>query len=431
MGSVYRRRKKLWIRYKAADGKWTQDATKFEVGQEREARKLLKKVEARIAAGEALGIKKGPVTVGEYAGRWLEERKALGIDDSQNDESRFRLHIRPAIGSMPIEDVRPRHIRDLILDLRAAKQLAPKTIRNVYSVLKALFRDAQLCDLVDTSPCILTKYQLGENVDKNPEWRSTAIYTREELEQLISDERVPWDRRVLYALEGIGGLRHGEAAGLRWKHYDASAKPLGRLLIATSYDKGRTKTQQPRAMPVHSVLAAMLAEWRLGGWVEVMGHHPEADDLVVPLPEGPRTPLGKMRTRHDSFKRLREDLKVLGFRHRRGHDLRRTMISLARIDGARKDLLELCTHTPRKRDKAIDVYTEFPWESLCAEIAKLDIKRLHLDNVVTLTATGTSPGAQTVQLPEISSALATRLATRSANRPILKGKFGGGAGNRT
>jgi hypothetical protein len=46
------------------------------------------------------------------------------------------------------------------------------------------------------------------------------------------------------------------------------------------------------------------------------------------------------------------------------------MISLARRDGALKDILELCTHTPSKRH-TIDLYTEFEWEDLCAEVAKL------------------------------------------------------------
>jgi hypothetical protein len=41
------------------------------------------------------------------------------------------------------------------------------------------------------------------------------------------------------------------------------------------------------------------------------------------------------------------DLPALGMRPRRGHDLRWTFISLAREDGARRDLLEPITHVPR------------------------------------------------------------------------------------
>jgi hypothetical protein len=82
-----------------------------------------------------------------------------------------------------------------------------------------------------------------------------------------------------------------------------------------------------------------------------------------------------MRGKTYCFKRFRDDLLVLGFRHRRGHDLRRTTISLSREDGARKDILELCTHNPKKKGSSIDVYTTFPWEALCAEVAKLRINR--------------------------------------------------------
>jgi integrase len=216
---------------------------------------------------------------------------------------------------------------DLIDSLRREKALAPKSIYNVYSNLKALFRDAQLDDLIDSSPCILTKHQLGPNEDKNSEWRATAIYSRDEADLLISDARIPEDRHVLYALEMIGMLRHGEAAGLRFRHYDDTMKPLGRLVIATSYNKGRTKTGRTRYVPVHPTLAVSLADWKSRGRKKMMGRAPTPDDLIVPLPESRRVEIGAMRTKNHSFKRLRTDLKRLDLRHRRGHDLRRTGIS--------------------------------------------------------------------------------------------------------
>jgi hypothetical protein len=50
------------------------------------------------------------------------------------------------------------------------------------------------------------------------------------------------------------------------------------------------------------------------------------------------------------------------------------MISLARTHGARADLLKLCTHGPGK-SSIMDVYTTFPWDALCAEVAKLQVVR--------------------------------------------------------
>jgi hypothetical protein len=61
-------------------------------------------------------------------------------------------------------------------------------------------------------------------------------------------------------------------------------------------------------------------------------------------------------------------------RARQGHDLRRTFITLAQVDGARRDLLETITHGPR--GNIINVYTTFPWPALCAEVAKLKIRKV-------------------------------------------------------
>jgi integrase len=92
---------------------------------------------------------------------------------------------------------------------------------------------------------------------------------------------------------------------------------------------------------VHPSLAKILIKWRDEGWREMMGRAPTPDDLVVPCPAREKFAAGRMSDKNYSRKRLMEDLTVFGLRHRRGHDLRRTMISLARRDGARKDILEL------------------------------------------------------------------------------------------
>jgi integrase len=92
--------------------------------------------------------------------------------------------------------------------------------------------------------------------------------------QLISDSRIPPERRVQYALKAIGGVRHGEVAGLRWRHYDPSLEPLGRLVVATSYDTGRTKTEVTRRVPVYATLAGILAAWKLSHWERIYGARP-------------------------------------------------------------------------------------------------------------------------------------------------------------
>jgi hypothetical protein len=241
--------------------------------------------------------------------------------------------------------------------------------------------------LIAQSPCVLDERQLGPLTDKDPEWRNEAVFTHDEVETVISDARIPPDRQMVYALELLAGVRPGEAAAVRWRHYDPTVRPLGKLLVAKSYNTRRdreksTKTDAVKHVPVHPVLAAILAEWKLGGWAEMIGRAPTPDDLIVPLPpaaaERRRSRSGESFRGHDySGKRWREeDLPALGWRHRRHYDMRATFITLAIEDGADPEILETrVTHT-RKSRNAFDGYNRgLHWDRTCAEIAKLRITR--------------------------------------------------------
>ncbi len=147
------------------------------------------------------------------------------------------------------------------------------------------------------------------------------------------------------------------------------------LSVHVAYDvkkqreKG-VKTDVPRRVPVHPVLARVLAEWKLHGWELTMGRAPTRDDLVVPTPEGKHR--GKPRDSRPSLKKFHSDLDRLQLRRRRQHDLRRSFVTLCLADGARKDVLRWVTHGPE--GDIIDLYTTLPWEALCNEVAKLKIE---------------------------------------------------------
>jgi len=394
---IYARGNKLWIRFRDVGGKWRDASTGYQVGQEALAQAVHDEVTARVAAVERTEqVRHAPIaprgprtgTVRAFAAEWIVKRRERDLD-WKSDESRLKHHILPEIGHLLISEVRARHIVDLFHKLRTDRErnLAQRTIYNIYSVVSALFRDAKLADLIEQSPCVLDERQLGPLTDKDPEWRNDAVFTRDEVETILSDVRIPPDRQVVYALELLAGVRPGEAAALRWRHYDPTIRPLGKLLVAKSYNtrKNReksTKTDAVKHVPVHPVLAAMLAEWKLGGWAEMVGRAPAADDLIVPLPpaaaERRRSRGGEPFRGHDySGKRWREaDLPALGWRHRRHYDMRATFITLAIEDGADPEILETrVTHT-RKSRSAFDGYNRgLHWERTCAELSKLRIAR--------------------------------------------------------
>jgi integrase len=253
--------------------------------------------------------------------------------------------------------------------------LAPRTIRNIYGIAHTMFRDAKIDDVIIANPCELKRGELPGKTDKDPEWRNAATYTLKEVRTLILDKRVPPERRVQYALKALAGLRHGEVAGLRWRHYEADVDPLGRLLIATSYDTGRTKTEVTRRVPVHPALSKLLASWRSRGWALAYGRKPKATDLLVPT-RNQTTVDANDAVRAFVYDLAKLELRVDAGRHRNrgGHDLRAWFITSCQEAGAHRDLLRVITHT--SKGDVMGGYTRATWPSLCAEVAKLVVGRV-------------------------------------------------------
>jgi integrase len=373
MASIYARGSKLWCRLKNERGEWVSRKTKFEVGEERKAQRYADEAQRLIDNAEA--NPNAPQTIRSFSRRWLNERRERGVRAVDKEESRIRNHLLPRLGSMLLKDIRPRTVRDFVRALRKDGVLAARTIHNIYGDLHTMLRDAVVEELIEANPCVLKRGELPAKVDKDPEWRGEATYTTNEVERLISDTAIPVERRVLNAIKALGGLRHGEAAGLRWRHYDATLEPLGRLIVATSYDSGRTKTDVTRRVPVHPTLAKILAAWRVSHWERVYGRKSTSDDLIVPTRA--MNPIAVS----DAARYYKEDLRTLGirveagqYRDRGGHDLRAWFITTCQEHGAHRDLLRVVTHTAK--GDIVSGYTRATWGALCAEVGKLRVSIL-------------------------------------------------------
>jgi integrase len=370
-----------WFRYKDVNGKWRDGSSGKRVREEAEAElaKLEKEISRAQARRKAAGLpEKGPLTVGGYCEGWLARRLASGLDSAENDASRVRTWVQGTpFWALPLADVRPGHLREYMRWLaqqpsRKGGTLAPRTQTHVYGLLRVMFSDAVAEEVLAANPCALRarRKELPGTKDKDPNWRATAVFAHWEVEQLLSDERVPEDRRVLYAFLFLTGMRVGEAADRRWMDWDVSAKPLGRLNVATSFSTAHkkrkgTKTGVVRPVPVHPTLAPVLAAWRLSGWAAMLGRHPQPEDLIIPSREGRQRRSGVV------LRRFQHDCQVLGLRPRRVHDTRRTFVSLATGDGANQALLRWVTHgSPSDQ---FSQYLTPPWPALCEAVAALKV----------------------------------------------------------
>ncbi|HUR93089.1 MAG TPA: tyrosine-type recombinase/integrase [Gemmatimonadales bacterium] len=401
---IRRRGQVWWGRYQDAAGK-LRDVS-LETKDEAEARAVLRAMERRVAAEreimEAAGTAapvQGPLTVATYAVTWFKRREAAGIATWRDERTRLERHALPfgaapgrKLGAMSIQDVEPRHVLALVRDLRGRigqpGGLSPRSVRHVYAHLRQMFGEAVTDGLLRTNPINVPKRELPVKTDSDPAWRDAAVYTLAEVRALISDQRIPEWRRVLWAALFLTGMRVGEWAGRRWRDLEP-ADPLSRLVVASAYRRkagreGATKTGVTRWVPVHPELAAMLERWRARAWAAGHGRAPTADDLISP------SPTGKHLRDPNVLEWLHADCAVLGFRARRTHDARRTFISAVAAAGVPELHQKWVTHGPR-RGTILGAYTTLPWETLCAAVLAIRLPgqpRVVRDSVSRVTPQG-------------------------------------------
>ena len=385
------RRKKSWppgfysdglsYRMKTADGRFVRLGSN-------EARALRKFHQARRSedSGDSIGgAASARMTFRAVAERWFEAQQADGVRDVERDLGRFKNHVDPLIGSRRIGDIEARDLLLMIRELKRQKKAdgsprhADGSIVNILGVCSSVFELAILEGAIEHNP---VKHIPSR---KRPKKRGKGgvPYRLHEAVALMTDARIPADRKMLNTLQALTGMRIGEACGRRWRDYDRGTPGLGAMHVWSQYDDqplktGRAVHEKERFVPVHPVLAKALAEWRLGGFAEVYGRPPSGDDFIVPDP----ATMGA-RTQNKAGKNHRADVEELGFYvpGRLTHGLRRWFISACRNASARTEVVELMTHNAK--GEVIDAYTSWEWSTLCEEITKLEVE-LHRASVIVL-----------------------------------------------
>ena len=382
-------------RREIADGSWKAPHARTAAARVEAARESL---EAAIAAAP----EGAPITLSRYLDGWTMRRREAGVRNARAEAQWFAMYVTPTLGARSLASITRLEIKDLVDGLtrttskKTGRVLAARSVLHVYRTLATAFADAVLDALSAASPCTLKtrKGELPKKRDGSSTWRAQAVYSLAEAEHVLTDPRVPADRRAFCALELLAGLRANEACGRRWRDYDASAEPLGRLTVATQADGADadrdTKTGDVREVPVVPALASILDDWRRVGFPLLFGRHVEPDDPIVP-------------TRHDmtgrSFRnpatthdRLLEDLKRIEARRvpHAQHSMRATFLSRLEAVGANMAIARRATHAAPS--DVVGGYIRTSWADLCREVGKLDIEIRRAAKVIPLHAAKASNG---------------------------------------
>jgi integrase len=237
-------------RYLGPDGVVRQAPTTFET--ERQAEKWLTIIEGEIIKGEWTAPEAGEVELGEYGQRWIAERK-LAPRTRELYEDLFRLWIRPHLGGLALDAIKPQTIRSWRKRLLDGGTKEPQTVK-AYCLLRAILNTAVKEDgIIRENPCRVKGYDRYHTPER-------PVATVEQVYRL-ADALAP-RFRALILVAAFSGLRWGELAALRRADVDLveGVVRVPRKLVAlrNRMEFGPPKSEAGRrtvALPVAAVAA--------------------------------------------------------------------------------------------------------------------------------------------------------------------------------
>jgi integrase len=270
-----------------------------------------------------------PIKLGDFADRWLQSDVALRLKPASQEtyEQMIRLHIRPALGSVPLARLTREQIKQFIAG-RVAAGLGPDRVRLALAVLSGCLNAAADAGLISSNPAFrLARYAKNPNAPI----RAVEIFTPAELEQLLETakaQRPAWYPLLLTLART--GLRIGEALTLQIGDVDLTRRELWirRSWGSTSpafADRriGTPKSGRLRRVDLSrqlcDVLRTLLSVREAEGILA--GRPVEPTDWLFPGQGG--TPL----TRNQFQPQWRRLLRLAGVRRRKSHTLRHTFAS--------------------------------------------------------------------------------------------------------
>jgi integrase len=173
-----------------------------------QADRFARKVEVSKDGGTYLDPSLGKTLFGEWAKEWLESvEPGLKPSTLSGYRTLLRKHIDPAFGHAPLAKIRPIDVRRFVAQLSNAGMSASR-LRSTYFLTQAIFRAAVDSGYIGQSPCLGVKLP-------RPVVREMQFLHAEQV-RAVADS-IPERYRALICLLAYGGLRWGEAAGLRRK----------------------------------------------------------------------------------------------------------------------------------------------------------------------------------------------------------------------
>ena len=309
-------------------------------GRKAEAQRRLR--ELLLSVEQGTYVKFDRLTMAQFLGEWLQDYVATNTAPrtSERYQEIVRVHLIPALGSLPLLSLRPHHIQKYYAEaMKSGRRdgkggLSALTVHHHHRVLFEALR-------YGVKHGILIR-NVAEAVDApRPEHKEFAILAASDV-QLILDACKETPYYVLFFTLAYTGLRRSELLGLRWEDVDLQKSTLSVVrslhqLRGGKYIFGEPKTKRSRRqIALSPSLAIVLWEHRLKQEHarESSGKPSESMDLVFSHPDG--RPI-----RPDSVTRAFPEIaKSVGLRDVRLHDLRHAHATILLQQGVNPKIVQ-------------------------------------------------------------------------------------------
>ena len=321
-GSIYKRHNGSW----SAIASLPDGRRKHVYGRTREeVRRKLSEILHALEHGTFADAR--GTTLGEFLDQWLAEVAAPRVRawTLAGYEVHVRVHIKPAIGRVPLDKLTPQNVQ-FLLNEKLRQGLKPRTVRYIRGTLRTALNQAQRWGLVSRNAAALVD---GPRVERYVSQPLTPGEARTLLRSIKGDRL-----EALYSVALTMGLRQGEALGLTWEDVDLQ---LGYIRITKQLQRihGSPKLVEPktersrRTLAMPPMIARQLQQHFTSQQRErdSAGSHWHEHGLVFTTPIG--TPLDGTAV----TKQFHHVLERAGLQQRRFHDLRHSCATLLLVQG--------------------------------------------------------------------------------------------------
>ena len=238
MGSVYKRGRIWWVKYYRS-GRAFRESSKS--AKASDAKQLLKRREGDISTGKFFSPKTERVRFEELAEDFLSEYRSNNRKSLRWARRRIEQHLTPFFGGLQAADITTERVRDYTTQ-RRQEGASNASINRELGALKRMFNLANEMTPPKVGRVPYIPMLKESNVRK-------GFFEHEEY--LALQRELPEYLKPVLTFGYYSGAREGEILGLRWRQIDLAARTV-------NLEPGTTKNNQPRTIPLNSVLVEIL-----------------------------------------------------------------------------------------------------------------------------------------------------------------------------